>query len=399
MSTPQPQRYFPGCCIATKSNNEVCRYTSLQVHTKRPLSLLLPTLQKKRSSIEPQTLDPKTTALPLYSIKNPSHSADCPHLKLKKKAPSACTLTSNGGVLDYRPTHPEYNSKRGEGPRLLTHPPRLGHPPRPPPPVNLIPYKRSLVGVDLTVTSKKGVDGRGSKNTTPKDQWDQEGGTLLLRSERMGLGPSTVPGTVGGEFGRKFMGSPLRTFMINDAPIAGGCVKPSLDCRDSSETSSVCLGQRPSLLQVQSALGSPSAGTVTVTAGDLRSARQGTGENTRMRHIYKCGRTVAVSSNANAMSMCGKRVGRPHQVDCVLWRHPSRGWTAGRCMKAGGAARGVQLASHIMLFMCFLWVEGWFAGESAMSALLPTTATRRPRGVHSPENGFTGETQPKSGWT
>ena len=38
MSTPQPQRYFPGCCIATKSKNEVCRYTGLQVHTKRPMA-------------------------------------------------------------------------------------------------------------------------------------------------------------------------------------------------------------------------------------------------------------------------------------------------------------------------------------------------------------------------
>ena len=38
MSTPQPQRYFPSCCIATKLKNEVCRYTGLQVHTKRPMA-------------------------------------------------------------------------------------------------------------------------------------------------------------------------------------------------------------------------------------------------------------------------------------------------------------------------------------------------------------------------
>ena len=87
MSAPQPQRYFPSCCIATKPKNEVCRYTGLQVHTHKGTngrtkcrSLLLPTLKKKRQpskksgakkeyptrELNLRPLAQHTSALPLY---------------------------------------------------------------------------------------------------------------------------------------------------------------------------------------------------------------------------------------------------------------------------------------------------------------------------------------------
>ena len=51
-----------------------------------------------------------------------------------------------GGGLDYRPTHPEYNYKRG-GSQTFDPPTQAGATTRipPPPRVNLIPYKRSLL--------------------------------------------------------------------------------------------------------------------------------------------------------------------------------------------------------------------------------------------------------------
>ena len=48
------------------------------------------------------------------------------------------------GGIDYRPTHPEYNSKRGEGSQTVDPPTQAGAPTQTPPKVNLIPYKRSL---------------------------------------------------------------------------------------------------------------------------------------------------------------------------------------------------------------------------------------------------------------
>ena len=64
-----------------------------------------------------------------------SHSADCPHLKLKKSAISLQTNIKRG-VLDYRPTHPEYNSKLG-GSQTFDPPTHPGAPTQTPPPPKL----------------------------------------------------------------------------------------------------------------------------------------------------------------------------------------------------------------------------------------------------------------------
>ena len=141
-----------------ESNNEVCTYTGLQVHTKRPQwrdkKCHCSSQPCKKSGAQNRCPDKESNhgSLDLHTVKLPFYYSlvllSIPpiqvvhHILNQKKAPPACTLTlKGGGVLDYRPTNPEYNSKRG-GSQTFDPPTQAGAPPPDPPPVNLIPYKR-----------------------------------------------------------------------------------------------------------------------------------------------------------------------------------------------------------------------------------------------------------------
>ena len=100
--------------------------------------------------IEPTLLDLQQqcfTTVPQHrSATTMFHFRPLPAFQIEKNSAMhrAHTLPLKGGVLDCRPTHPSRKYSRGGGPKLLTHPSRLGHPPRPPTPVSFIPYKRGL---------------------------------------------------------------------------------------------------------------------------------------------------------------------------------------------------------------------------------------------------------------
>ena len=88
------------------------------------LSLQLPTLQEKNGAqnifpdqgLNHRPLELDTTALPFYYSLDLLHmppNQAIPHILNRKKSAISLHTNIKRGVLDYRPTHPEYNSKRG----------------------------------------------------------------------------------------------------------------------------------------------------------------------------------------------------------------------------------------------------------------------------------------------